>query len=82
MTNTGVFATPEELAFLKEKANNAAHTPVIALTTADALAGNDLASLAHRSAQEACHVLALAHGLPEIPGFYGITLDDGEFVRV
>jgi hypothetical protein len=27
-----------------------------------------------------CHRLALAYGLPEIPGYYGITLDR-EFVR-
>jgi hypothetical protein len=29
---------------------------------------------------ERCHKYALAHGLPEITGFYGIK-GDGEFVR-
>lgn len=27
-----------------------------------------------------CHKLALAHGLPEIDGYYGLS-NDGEFVR-
>ncbi|HEY3314315.1 MAG TPA: hypothetical protein VGL40_03400 [Bacillota bacterium] len=29
-------------------------------------------------AQRVCHQLALKHGLPEVPGYYGIT-NDGEF---
>lgn len=28
-----------------------------------------------------CHGMALAHGLPEIPGYYGIDLTTGEFIR-
>ena len=32
-------------------------------------------------ARETCHKLALAHGLPEIRGFYGIGTD-GEFLKV
>lgn len=32
-------------------------------------------------AMSACHKLALAYGLPEIPGYYGIT-EEGEFVSV
>ena len=32
-------------------------------------------------AQKACHQLALDYGLPEIPGYYGITIG-GEFVTV
>lgn len=51
------------------------------MTVADGLAGRDWATQAWHSAQEACHALALQHGLPEIPGFYGIDLDH-EFVRV
>ena len=30
-------------------------------------------------ASKLCHQLALNYGLPEIPGYYGIT-EDGEFV--
>jgi hypothetical protein len=33
------------------------------------------------SAIEAAHRAALAHGLPEIPGYYGIDLSNGEFVE-
>jgi len=29
---------------------------------------------------EAAHRFALAHGLPEIPGYYGIDLSNGEFI--
>jgi hypothetical protein len=32
-------------------------------------------------AQKECHRLALAYGLPEIEGYYGIDLD-GEFVTI
>jgi hypothetical protein len=32
-------------------------------------------------AKKACHQLALDYGLPEIEGYYGITVD-GEFVKV
>ena len=81
MKNTGVFATKDELDTLKKAATTAANTPVIALTSADALSGNDWASVAHRNVQKACHMLALEHGLPEITGYYGIRLDTGEFVE-
>lgn len=80
MIHTGVKIKPEELKRLKELADRAAHTPVIALSLAEGLSGNDWASRAWRNAQEACHALALQYGLPEIPGFYGLT-NDGEFVR-
>ena len=81
MTKTGVFATKEELEFLMRKAQTAATMPVMALSVADGLAGRDFSSLAHRSALEACHAIALQHGLPEIVGFYGVT-QEGEFVRM
>lgn len=32
-------------------------------------------------ARKECHRLALAYGLPEIEGYYGIDID-GEFVRI
>jgi hypothetical protein len=33
------------------------------------------------SPQEACHRIALSHGLPEITGYYGCDLRSGEFVK-
>ena len=81
MTKTGVFATDKEFALLREKANRARTTPVIALSLADGLAGRDFASLAHMDVKQTCHALAMKHGLPEIPGFYGID-QNKEFVRV
>lgn len=29
-----------------------------------------------------CHIMALAHGLPEVQGYYGIDLETGEFLTV
>lgn len=80
MTKTGVFATTDEFDHLMKLAKNAANTPCIAMSVADGLAGHDWATTAWRSAQEACHALAKAKGLPEIPGLYGID-EDREFVR-
>ena len=80
MDNTGVKATPEELKELREMAEQASRTPVIAMSSADALGGRDWATMAWKRCQERCHAIALAHGLPEIEGFYGLT-NDGEFVR-
>lgn len=72
MKNTGVFATEEEFAELKKLRNKAARTPVIALSSAQALSGRDSASVAWQRVKERCHALALEHGLPEVQGFYGI----------
>jgi len=33
------------------------------------------------SPQQVAHKLALSHGLPEIPGYYGCDLQTGEFVK-
>jgi len=80
MKATGVFATAEEIAFLKEKAHVARTTPAFGLSSEQVLSGRDFASLAHLDASRACHALALKHGLPEISGYYGIDLS-GEFVE-
>lgn len=63
---TGVFATDEEVEALKA----AASAPAIAL------------HIPRRSVQQICHDYALAHGLPEIRGYYGCDLTNGEFVTV
>ena len=80
MTNTGIFATAEELAGIKELLRKAQTTPVIALSSRDALAGNDFSSRAWRRVEEKVHEVALSHSLPEIRGFYGMTVE-GEFVE-
>lgn len=81
MRRTGVFATREEVARLKEQAGQAAETPAIALSVADGLAGRDFASLARERLMHWCHEAALAHGLPEVPGWYGCDLETGEFLE-
>jgi hypothetical protein len=63
----GVFATPEQIAHIKACAS----APVIYLSGGTPI-GGDPAKEAHRA--------ALAQGLPEIPGYYGIDLSTGEFV--
>ena len=79
MTHTGVFATDAEQAELIELLHKAETTPVMALSSAQALSGNDFSVVAQKRAREKCHALALAHGLPEVPGYYGMG-NDGEFL--
>ncbi len=80
MRTTNVKCSVEELAEIQQLSKQAAATPVMATSVAAGLAGRDFASLARKRCLERCHELALAHGLPEIPGYYGVT-PDGEFVR-
>jgi hypothetical protein len=65
MKHTGVFATEDETKRLKE----AAKTPYIVV-----------AGIEPPSVQVMCHGMALEHGLPEIPGYYGLDLETGEFL--
>ena len=65
MIDTGVFATKEEV----EEVMGLANLPVIYPFRDSA------------SPQERCHELALAHGLPEITGRYGMK-KDGEFIKM
>ncbi len=81
MRNTGVKCTEEERKELVSLAEAARRTPVIALSSKAALEGRDLSSQAWDLAKKRCHELALAHGLPEIQGYYGAT-PEGEFVEV
>jgi hypothetical protein len=66
MTYLKVFATPEEIASLKSCLN----TPYIVV-----------GGIEPESPQKIAHRMALAHGLPEIPGYYGCDLRTGEFVK-
>lgn len=66
MKRTGIKATDEEIARLKQAAN----APV--MMVGGSYTGTDPVKMAH--------ALALEHGLPEIPGYYGIDLATGEFM--
>lgn len=79
IVKTGVKCTPEELEQLKQLASRGwkPGDMVIVSSIAQGIQ-RDQATI---DAQKVCHQLALSHGLPEIPGYYGMMLDDGEFVR-
>ena len=81
MENTGVFASTEEIEFLTKKATIARNTPAFGLSSEQVLSGKDFASMAHMDASQACHKIALNHGLPEVNGWYGIDLKTGEFLK-
>jgi hypothetical protein len=76
MMHTGVFATPEEKTELLSLLKAAQNTPVILVGGID-LAGNAVERVRRRT-----HEIALAHGLPEVEGYYGCDLENGEFVSV
>jgi len=64
MKKTGVSATEDEVKTMMSALN----TPLIALQCGPP-----------KSARVICHEYALAHGLPEITGYYGID-ETGEFL--
>lgn len=66
MTRLKIFATPEEIEAIKLTAS----LPMIRI-------GGSFPE----SGQQHAHRCALSHGLPEFPGYYGIDLRDGEFVK-
>ncbi len=79
MKHTSVYATEDEMARVSAAALRAASTPVIAFSSRHAMEEGGLSGQAWKSAKVLCHELALAHGLPEIPGYYGMA-KDGAFV--
>ena len=73
----GLFATAEEIADVK----HAQSMPLMAMTNpAPPGPGVPAAVPMFRQPIEVAHAAALAHGLPEIPGYYGIDLSNGEFI--
>lgn len=62
---TGVFATPDEVSRMKAEFS----MPVARIGGT------------WPTPERTMHGLALAHGLPEIKGFYGCDFRDGEFIR-
>lgn len=72
MKNMDVFATKEELEDIKKRSNRAGTTPMI-------WAGGPPRDPWH-SVRQKIHEYALAHGLPDTKGFYGMHLETGEFL--
>lgn len=81
MKHTRVFLTPEETAEMKTLAERAATTPAFGLSSEQMLLGNDFAAMAYKEMFARLTVLAKAHGLPDIPGEYGLTRD-GELLTM
>lgn len=65
MTNTKVFATEDEARIIREQAGK----PYLVV-----------GGVPPETAQQVAHRFALAHGLPEIKGYYGIDLTTREFL--
>jgi len=79
MQKTGVFATDEEFETLKGIASRGWREGdrMIVFSCREGIQRDE----ATWDAKKACHQVALNHGLPEIPGYYGIDMNK-EFVRV
>jgi hypothetical protein len=73
----GVFATQEEIDFVK----HCQSMPLMGMTNpAPPGPGVPATVPMFMQPEEAAHRAALAHGLPEIEGCYGIDLSNGEFI--
>ena len=81
MKKTGVFLTLVETAEMKRLASDAATTPAFGLSSEQVLSGNDFAAMAYKRMFARLAELAKAHGLPDIPGEYGLT-HGGELVTM
>lgn len=79
MRRHGVFATAEEIAHIK----HCQSMPVMGFTNPEP-PGPGVSPVIPlcESPLQAAHRAALAHGLPEIPGYYGIDLSNGEFLSM
>src|SRR5688572_10354943 len=72
----GVFATEKQIEYIKSCQGR----PLIAFTNPDP--NNPVPVLVPgESPLQAAHEAALKQGLPEFDGYYGIDLENGEFVR-
>ena len=78
MKRLGVFATAEEITHIK----HCQSMPLMAMTN-PAAPGPGVPTVVpmFETPLEAAHRAALAHNLPEISGYYGIDLSNGEFVE-
>ncbi len=75
---TGTFLNTEQIKEVGEAYRTAQNTPMIALSSAQALSGNDFASRAWKTFHRLLYDYALAEGLPEIQGWYGLDIETGE----
>ena len=80
MKRLNIFATKKETKDLKKDLIEAQNTPVIAFSSSHALRGG-LSGDVWQALNEKVHATALKHGLPEIKGFYGCDLSNGEFLK-
>ena len=73
-----VFASDDEIKYVK----NCANAPIMGITN-PAPPGPSVSPVIpmSESPQVVAHRYALAHGLPEISGYYGIDLRNGEFIK-
>lgn len=67
MKRLNIFATPDDIKYIKACVS----APVMYLPGGKPMS---------ESAQEAAHRAAIKAGLPEIRGYYGIDLSNGEFI--
>ncbi len=73
--HTGVFATDKERDECQNLAQEASRTPVMTLSSNMP----SFSAIAWERVNKTVYTAALAHGLPEIEGYYGMT-PNGEFV--
>lgn len=78
MKNTGIFATEEEFETLKRIASQGWREGdrVMVFSVGEGIKKDQKTV----DAKEACHAVALKHGLPEIEGYYGVS-NEREFVH-
>ena len=81
MFHTGKYATEEEIEKIRGLVKTAEDTPVIALSSQDALDGNDMSTQAWKRVYDLLNKTAGKYGLPEIIGNYGLSAD-GEFLTM
>lgn len=80
MTRTGVFATREETDRLAKMAKEAGETPVIAFSTADGLNGGGASGRSWKRLETELQACAIAHGLNDFTGTYGLDIENCEFL--
>ena len=79
MEYTGIYATNDELDDLRRIADRGwQHGEMMIVTSIMQGILKDKTTI---QGHEVCNRLALAHGLPKITGYYGIT-KNGEFVKI
>jgi len=81
MQRMNVFADEETKTTAAEMASIAQKTPVIAMNSQHALEQGGFSGQAWRRVKEFVHSAAMEAGLPHYEGFYGLDLENGEFLK-